>query len=100
MCLIISSPAHDQSSNPDSRDKLASRPAAAAPSTLPHQIASITDGFSFAYLKEAYIGSLLTLVRNAGDGIAPAGEEDDREWGRFGNVLQKQVFALREDIAE
>ena len=100
MCLIRIFPAHDQSSNPVSRNKLASRPAAAAPSTLPHQIASITDGFSFAYLKEAYVASLLTLVRSAGDGIAPAGEEDDQEWGRFGNVLQKQVVALREDIGE
>ena len=100
MCLTRISPAVDQSSNPASRNKLSRRPAAASPSTLPHQIASITDGFSFAYLKEAFIASLLTLVRDSGDGDTPAGEQDDGEWGRFGKVLQKQVVALREDIGE
>ncbi|CAD6573448.1 MAG: hypothetical protein ASARMPRED_006081 [Alectoria sarmentosa] len=79
--------------------KLSSRPAAATPSTVPHHIASITDGFSFAYMKEAFVASLLTLVQDSAEDVTPAGEEDDREWGRFGNVLQKQVVALREDLA-
>ena len=60
----------------------------------------MTEGFSFAYLKEAFIASLLTLVRESAEETPPAAEEDDREWGRFGNVLQKQVNTLREDIAE
>ncbi len=93
-------PTPKRSSNPNSSKKLSSRPAAAAPSTLPHHIASITDGFSFAYMKEAFVASLLTLVRDSAEDIKPAEEEDDREWGRFGNVLKKQVGALREDIAQ
>ena len=93
-------PAPNRSSNTNSRNKLSSRPAAATPSTLPQQIASITDGFSFAYLKETFVASLLTLVWSSGDGITLAEEEEDREWGRFGNVLQKQVIALRDDIGE
>ena len=60
----------------------------------------MTEGFSFAYLKEAFIASLLTLVQDSAEETLPAVEEDDREWGRFGNMLQKQVIALREDIAE
>ena len=60
----------------------------------------MTEGFSFAYLKEAFVGSLLTVVRDSAEETPPAEEEEDREWGRFGNVIQKQVIALREDIAE
>lgn len=70
----------------------------------------MTDGFSFAYLKEAYINSLLTLLHDATNEDVPAGvdapapaeeeeEEEDRKLGRFGRILQKQVAVLREDIA-
>ena len=89
----------NQSSNPRFSKKLSSRPAAATPSTVPPHIASITDGFSFAYLKEAFVASLLTLVQDSAEDTRPAEEEDDREWGRFGNLLQKQIAALREDLA-
>lgn len=58
----------------------------------------MTEGFSFAYLKEAYIASLLTLGREAADGVIPDEEEDDRKWGRLGNLLQKQVVDLREEM--
>lgn len=70
------------------------------PPAAAHHIASITEGFSFAYLKEAYIASLLTLVRNSADNVMPAEEEDDGKWGRLGNLLQKQVAVLREEMAE
>ena len=82
------------------RKKLSAKPATAMPATLPEHIASITEGFSFAYLKEAYIGSLLTLGRDAADGATPAEEDDDRKWSRLGNLLQKQVAALRKEMAE
>lgn len=73
----------------------------ATPSTVPDHIASITDGFSFAYMKEAFVASLLTLAHDSTADTTPVEEEDDddREWGRFGNLLQKQVVALREDLA-
>lgn len=51
-------------------------------------------------MKEAFVASLLTLVQDSAEGVTPAEEEDDREWGRFGNMLQKQVATLREDIAK
>ena len=50
-------------------------------------------------MKEAFVASLLTLVHDSTADTTPAEEEDDRKWGRFGNLLQKQVFALREDLA-
>ena len=50
-------------------------------------------------MKEAFVASLLTLAHDSTADITPAEEEDDREWGRFGNLLQKQVVALREDLA-
>lgn len=51
-------------------------------------------------MKEAFVASLLTLVRDSVDDVTPAEGEGDREWGRFGKLLQKQVFSLREDMAE
>ena len=70
------------------------------PPAAAHHIASITDGFSFAYLKEAYVASLLMLVRSSADNVVPAEEEDDRTWGRLGNLLQKQIAVLRNEMAE
>ena len=71
------------------------------PSTVPHHVASITDGFSFAYMKEAYIASLLTLVQSSAEDFKSGEEEDDdRKLGRFGNILQQQVAILRQDILQ
>ena len=50
-------------------------------------------------MKEAFVASLLMLVQDSAEEIRPAEEEDDGEWGRFGKLLQKQVVALREDLA-
>ena len=100
MCLAPIYLALDWSPNADCSKKLSSRPAAATPSTIPHHIASITGGFSFAYLKEAYVASLLALVQASTEGAVPAEEEDDRTWGRFGNILQQQVAVLRKDIVD
>jgi hypothetical protein len=70
------------------------------PSSVPRHIASITEGFSFACLKEAYIASLLTLAREAAESTLPAEDEDARKWGRLGNLLQKQVALLRHEMSE
>jgi hypothetical protein len=83
------------------RKKLSSKPAAATPTSVPNHIASITDGFSFAYLKEVYISSLLMLVQDSDKECQPTEEdEEDRKWGRFGNLLQQQVASLRGDMIE
>lgn len=88
------------------RKKLSSKPAAVTSTDLPNHIASITDGFSFAYLKEAYLSALLLLIQDsAKKEVQPLEEnesdnddEEDRKWGRFGNLLQQQVATLRQDI--
>lgn len=87
------------------KHKLSSKPAAAIPSTLPQHIASLTAGFSFAYLKEAHVASLLALVRLSDDEseVAVSGRQsagEDEKLGRFGHLLQQQVTTLREDIGE
>lgn len=94
-------PCHPKrSSNPKSSKKLSSKPAATAPPTVPYHIASITDGFSFAYLKEVYVVSLLMLVQNSAEDIMAAEAEGDRQLGTFGSLLQQQAVALRKDIGE
>lgn len=100
VCRAPAGPASDQSSNSNSSEKLSSKPATATPSGVPHHIATITDGFSFAYLKEAYINSLLTLMQDMAEDVPPAEEDDDRQWGRFGNLLQQQAATLKEDIGQ
>ncbi|KAI1786675.1 P-loop containing nucleoside triphosphate hydrolase protein [Ganoderma leucocontextum] len=57
------------------------------PDSLVKEIASETDGFSFAYLKEAFVSSLVLL----------AGFEDDDKPG-FGDVLKGQVKSLRDQL--
>ena len=74
------------------------------PDGLPPYIASITEGFSFAYMKEAYVGSLLTLARQSGDNeissLPEPSDEQVQTKGRFGIILEQQVASLREDIGE
>ena len=50
-------------------------------------------------MKEAFVASLVALLQDSAEDVMAAQEEDDPEWGRFGNLLQKQVVALREDLA-
>ena len=63
-------------------------------------MASITDGFSFAYLKEAYVASLLTLVHASAEDAVAAEEEDGQDWGRLGKLLKTQAAALRKDMVD
>jgi hypothetical protein len=70
------------------------------PSTVIRHIASITEGFSFAYLKETYVASLLTLAWESAESTLPAEDEDVRKWGRLGNLLRKQVALLRHEMSK
>ena len=71
------------------------------PNTVPEKIASITEDFSFAYLKETYIASLLTLARETAEPVQDAEpDEEVQKWGRLGALLQKQVELLRHEMAE
>ncbi|KAI0637987.1 P-loop containing nucleoside triphosphate hydrolase protein [Trametes polyzona] len=56
------------------------------PDTLVKEVAAETDGFSFAYLKEAFVSSLVLL----------AGWEGDKP--EFREVLMNQIKTLREQL--
>ena len=45
---------------------------AAFSSTVLNHIASITNGFSFAYVKELYLDSKLTFAQQSTDEVAPS----------------------------
>ncbi|KAI0722230.1 P-loop containing nucleoside triphosphate hydrolase protein [Cerioporus squamosus] len=69
------------------QDKLKSNDSVSFPDDLVEEVASTTDGFSFAYLKEAFVSSLVLL----------AGYEDDKK-PEFREVLLSQVKKLREQL--
>jgi len=56
------------------------------PDKLPQQVADRTDGFSFAYLKEAFVSALLTLAG------------DDEKKLSFADVLIEQIDLLRKEL--
>ncbi|KAK4139603.1 P-loop containing nucleoside triphosphate hydrolase protein [Dichotomopilus funicola] len=47
------------------------------PDRLCEAIAGITDGFSFAYIQEAFVASLITIARDAGDAEVNWPKEDE-----------------------
>jgi transitional endoplasmic reticulum ATPase len=82
------------------------------PDKLCKAVAEITDGFSFAYMQEAFVAALLALAR---DGVTAAveSEDDDSDWVGVCHVgdddleklplwveIQKQVAILREGMDE
>ena len=83
------------------RDKLASKPSIKFPKKLCPAIAGITQDFSFAYLKEAFVATLLVIAGNRsedsirGGGDDEGGDLDDYELWR---EIVKQVKLLRDDM--
>jgi hypothetical protein len=68
-------------------------------------IADITEDFSFAYMKEAFVATLLELARNRGDdgdeedgGTALDGDDDPLHIYPFWGVFRAQVKILRDDM--
>lgn len=67
------------------------------PEGLCPKIAGITDGFSFAYMQEAFVASLLAIA--AEDGAAAENTTDDEfDHLRLWKELKKQIRALREEM--
>lgn len=83
------------------REKLKSKPSIKFPKKLSPAIASITQDFSFAYLKEAFVATLLAIAGNRsengvwGGGDDEGGHLDDYELWR---EMKTQVKLLREDM--
>ncbi len=97
------------------RSKLSKNKSISFPPSLSTAIASMTEGFSFAYLKEAFIAALLVLVaaqRAVKSGTKPEerlsnnvptptpGSDTDLENNQLWQVLSKQVQTLRTEMEE
>lgn len=67
-------------------------------------MADITDEFSFAYLKEAFIATLLELARNHQDDDEDSLEDDDDEDPldkyEFWRAFKEQVKILRSEMSD
>lgn len=79
-------------------------------------VADITDGFSFAYMQEAFVAALLAIARRSdngengmekgiveGDWLAIDGKDDDDdelEKNLLWVELKKQIAILREGMEE
>ena len=88
------------------RSKLAKNKTIDFPPKLTEAIAEITEGFSFAYLKETFVTSLLMIVgsRRGNKEIEGLGEKGD-EYDRLDELLlwrvvKKQIKTLREEMEE
>ena len=88
------------------RSRLANNKAINFPEKMSAAIAGITDGFSFAYLQEAFISSLLVMVNEMqipGDNAnvsdeAVDGDSQNLETVMLWLVMKKQVETLRNEI--
>ena len=82
------------------REKLKAKPSIKFPKKLCIAIAGITQEFSFAYLKEAFVATLLTIARRRTEGIYGGGddEDDDLDDYELWVEMKKTVKALREDM--
>jgi hypothetical protein len=78
------------------RKKLQDKEAVDFPKALSPKIAKITDDFSFAYMKEAFIATLLALAR-AGSNDSGKGDKDIDELP-FWKEMQKEVKILRDEM--
>ncbi|KAK5143630.1 hypothetical protein LTR04_001832 [Oleoguttula sp. CCFEE 6159] len=85
------------------RNKLKGKRFIAFPEKLCGAIAGITQGFSFAYMQEAFVATLLVIARRhvdtrgdkARDG---GGDDDDLDDYEFWRIMKEQVKILRSDM--
>ena len=86
------------------RKKLEDKPTIKFPEKLCLEIAKITKMFSFAYLKEAFVASLLTIAgrRSEDDDQARRqysdGDGDDLDQYELWREMKKQIKLLRDDM--
>ena len=89
------------------RPKLSKNKTVDFPPTISEALAEITEGFSFAYLKETFITSLLMIVGShkgtskAIDGLPEAGQEiHELDHLLLWRVISKQVKNLRAEMED
>ena len=81
------------------RKKLKSKPAIKFPEKLSPAIAEITEDFSFAYLKEAFVATLLVIAGKRSEDVGRCeGGGDDLNDYELWREIKKQVKLLRDDM--
>ena len=80
------------------RKKLADKPAIKFPQKLCPAIAGITDDFSFAYLKEAFVATLLVIAGNRSEDADTSGGGDDLDEYELWREIKNQVQLLRDEM--
>lgn len=83
------------------REKLSNKPSIKFPKQLSPAIAAITQDFSFAYLKEAFVATLIVIAGNRSEERFGGGDDDDNDplddyelW----REIKKQIKLLRDDM--
>lgn len=80
------------------RKKLQNKPTIKFPEKLCSAIAEITEDFSFAYLKEAFVASLLVIAGKRMEDEKKDEDGDDLNDYELWREIKKQVKALRDDM--
>lgn len=62
-------------------------------------MANITSGFSFAFLQECFVATLLTLARGE-TGLAGTDDDEDLEKYELWRLFKQQADALRKEITD
>lgn len=82
------------------KHKLQDNPAIEFPQEMCPAIAKITDGFSFAYLKEAFVAALLLIAgRRSGEEKDAVNVEQNLDRYELWRELKRQIQLLRDDMA-
>ena len=87
------------------RERLKDKPKIAFPKKLCLAIAGITDGFSYAYLQEAFVSALLVIAgHRAEEAVGGGGDDDDDDNDddlnkyELWREIKKQIEQLRRDM--
>ena len=70
------------------------------PKELSAKVADITDEFSFAYMKEAFVAALMVLVAKGDEELTCRNQDDDLSGNVFWREIQRQVKNLKREMEE
>ncbi|RFU33130.1 hypothetical protein B7463_g3246, partial [Scytalidium lignicola] len=82
------------------RNKLRHNKMVEFPQIMCARIADITQNFSFAYMKEAFVAALLVIVAKGDEPKTFRYQRDELEGNLLWEVIQQQIKALREEMEE
>lgn len=83
------------------REKLKNKPTIKFPKQLSPAIAAITQGFSFTYLKEAFVATLIVIAGKRSEervGLVDEGDDDSLDDYELWREIKKQIKLLRNDM--